>query len=108
MRLLLLSPLCFPGLMFGVTMSSRFSMAMRDFSCVDDDPNSTLPNGREADVPPLVLSADDGGGGGMKIGVIRRLPSDVRASICLSVGPFGYNFTLLVVPVDDEGVGEAA
>ena len=24
---------------------------------------------------------------GMKIGVIRRLPSDVRASICLSVGP---------------------
>ena len=27
-------------------------------------------------------------GGGMKTGVIRRLPSTVRVSICLSVGPF--------------------
>ena len=30
-------------------------------------------------------------GGGIKIGVILLRPSDVRASICLSVGPFRYN-----------------
>jgi hypothetical protein len=33
--------------MLGLTMSSRFSMAICDFSCVDELPNSALPNGTE-------------------------------------------------------------
>lgn len=39
----------------------------------------------------LILSLSsypESGAGGMNMGVMRRLPSDVRVSICLLIGPF--------------------
>lgn len=86
--------------MLGVTMSSRFSMAIWDFSWVDELPNSALPKGTTgvADLAPFSMV-----GGGIKIGVIRRRPSEVRASICLSVGPF---MTTLAFSAADADAGD--
>ena len=113
--LLLEVSLRFPGLIFGLTMSSLFSISIFDLSLVDELPNSLIPKGREALCSAEPFSAAMG----MNIGVILKKrkeknikngvqfidnqniiivgkpsgknsyllrPSAVLASICLSVG----------------------